>query len=111
MTIQNALKEFTTNTFTFDDEEIAINRNVGIFITMNPSENSNICTIYLKSGAIIEIGRNCDFKLSGNSDLPAYVGFMVINIPTFLFIAISSSSKVKVFVVNSFNAFWIVIIC
>lgn len=33
------------------------------------------------SGTIIEIGLNIDFKLSGSSVLPAYPGFMVINIP------------------------------
>ena len=42
-----------------------------------------ISQIIAKSGVIIDIGLNIDFKLSGNSDLPAYPGFIVMKTPTY----------------------------
>lgn len=47
---------------------------------LKPSDNSIISQITELSGTIIDIGLNKDFKLSGNSDLPAYPGFIVIKI-------------------------------
>jgi hypothetical protein len=49
----------------------------------------------LLSGTIMEIGRNIDFKLSGNSVRPAYPGFIVIKIPQVLTNAISIPSKIN----------------
>jgi hypothetical protein len=39
-------------------------------------------------GTIIEIGLNNDFKLSGNSERPAYPGFIVIKIAHWSFAGI-----------------------
>jgi len=38
---------------------------------LNPSDYNIISQIITKSGSIMETGLNKDFKLSGNSDLPA----------------------------------------
>ena len=45
---------------------------------LKPSDKSMISQITELSGTIIDIGLNKDFKLSGNSDLPAYPGFIVM---------------------------------
>ena len=60
---------------------------------MNPSDVSMISQIISFSGTIIEIGLNSDFKLSGNSERPAYPGFIVINIANWSFNGISSESN------------------
>jgi hypothetical protein len=44
-----------------------------------------IFTIALKSGAIIATGLNKQAKLSGNSERPAYPGFIVMNKPVSLY--------------------------
>jgi len=62
---------------------------------LNPSENSIISAISYKSAAIIEIGLNRDFRLSGSSDLPAYPGFIVINIPHPMLRGIVAPSKLN----------------
>ncbi len=47
---------------------------------LKPSDYNKISQMTDASGTIIDIGLNNDFKLSGNSLLPAYPGFIVINI-------------------------------
>lgn len=44
----------------------------------NPKEKSEISAIMAKSGIIMATGLNSTFKLSGSSERPAYVGFMVM---------------------------------
>ena len=51
-----------------------------------PSEIKMISAIRAKLGTSIVIYLNKHFKLSGNSDLPAYVGLIVIKTPNFPFI-------------------------
>jgi len=52
---------------------------------LNPSDMREIFTIALKSGAIIATGLKRQAKLSGNSERPAYPGFIVINKPVSLY--------------------------
>lgn len=60
---------------------------------LNPSDIREILTIALKSGAIIATGLNKQAKLSGNSERPAYPGFIVINKPVSLYTYNVSSPK------------------
>jgi hypothetical protein len=46
---------------------------------MKPAAYNKISVIKIESGTTIDIGLNNDFKLIGNSALPAYPGFNVIN--------------------------------
>lgn len=48
---------------------------------IKPSDINIFSHIILLSGTTIVIGLNKAFRLSGNSDLPSYPGFIVINIP------------------------------
>lgn len=76
---------------------------------LNPSEKSIISAISCKSAAIIDIGLNNDFRLSGNSDLPAYPGFIVIKIPQPILRGIVAPSKLND-VLFSLIADWILAI-
>lgn len=62
---------------------------------MNPSAKSNISEINSESGTVIETGLNNAFKLSGNSVLPAYPGFIVIKNPQLGFNLSSFPSNIK----------------
>ena len=60
-----------------------------------------------KSGTTIVTGLKRAFKLSGNSVLPAYPGFIVTKIPTVYLIVNSFLRSYKVFLLL-INAVWIV---
>lgn len=70
-----------------------------------------ISQIRVVSGTIIEIGLNMLLRLSGSSDLPAYPGFIVMNIAQASLRGITSSSKGNVvksgFSLNNLLAFMI----
>ena len=54
-----------------------------------------ISAMRVKSGTIIDTGRNMAFRLSGNSERPAYPGFMVTKIPQAELRRISCPKKLK----------------
>ncbi|KAA6421357.1 MAG: hypothetical protein FRX49_08634 [Trebouxia sp. A1-2] len=60
-----------------------------------PSENIMISAMRVKSGTIMDTGRNRAFRLSGSSERPAYPGFMVTKMPHAEFRRMSCPRKLK----------------